>query len=125
MTANLSILLVDDDSAVCDSMRMLLEMDGYAVETRGSAREAIEAITGEPARRFDLVITDLAMPDGDGYRVAAAVREASPDTPVILLTGWGQQISADPKQAALVNEVLGKPARLSELRKAIDRCLKR
>ena len=118
------ILLVDDDPAVCDSMRLLLELDGHAVTTEERPSAAIEKFQTAAAGgvAFQVVITDLAMPVLDGYKVAAAMREIVPGTPIILLTGWGQQVSAEPALRSLVSETLGKPARLADLRAALERC---
>ena len=69
--------------------------------------------------RFAAVITDLGMPYIDGRRVAAAVKEASPATPVILLTGWGQRLVADRDIPPHVDRVLAKPPKLRELREAL------
>jgi CheY-like chemotaxis protein len=59
------------------------------------------------------------MPYVDGRRVAAAVKAASPTTPVILLTGWGQRLIADGEVPAHVDRVLNKPPRLMDLRCAL------
>lgn len=65
---------------------------------------------------FDAVITDLGMPYVDGRRVAAAVKAASPGTPVVLLTGWAQRLRTDNEIPPDVDRVLNKPPRLRELR---------
>jgi CheY-like chemotaxis protein len=68
---------------------------------------------------FDAVITDLGMPYVDGRRVAAAVKAASPDTPVFLLTGWGHRLVAEGDVPAEVDRVLNKPPKLRDLREAL------
>jgi CheY-like chemotaxis protein len=68
---------------------------------------------------FSLVITDLAMPYVDGRQVAAAVKAASPSTPVVLLTGWGRRLLAESDIPPCVDRVLSKPPRLFELRAAL------
>jgi CheY-like chemotaxis protein len=67
---------------------------------------------------FDIVITDLGMPNVDGRQVITGVRSASPATPIILLTGWSQHMASD-DPALQANRLLGKPPRLTELRTAI------
>jgi CheY-like chemotaxis protein len=59
------------------------------------------------------------MPYVDGRRVAAAIKAASPQTPVVLLTGWGQRITAENQVPPHVDRVLNKPPRLKELRAAL------
>jgi CheY-like chemotaxis protein len=77
----------------------------------------------ESAARFDLVMTDLGMPYVDGSRVARCVHDASPSTPVILLTGWGRRLVAEHEVPPHVNHVLSKPPKLRELREAIAKCM--
>jgi CheY-like chemotaxis protein len=68
---------------------------------------------------FDIVITDLGMPHFDGRQVVASVRAAAPDTPVIMLTGWGERPSADDEPNPQADRLMSKPPRLQELRKAL------
>ena len=65
------------------------------------------------------IITDLGHIHVDGTSVARAVKQASPDTPVILLTGWGERLLADGETPPYVDRVLSKPPRLREVRKAL------
>ena len=67
---------------------------------------------GEP---YEVVITDLGMPDIDGHDVARAIKAESPTTPIIMLTGWGTMMKADGQTAPEVDAVLGKPPRMQEL----------
>jgi CheY-like chemotaxis protein len=71
---------------------------------------------GEP---FAIVITDLGMPHVDGRRVASAIRAASPKTPIVLLTGWGQRLVSEHGVPPEVNRLLSKPPKLRELRAAL------
>ena len=74
--------------------------------------------TGQAA--ISIVITDLGMPHVDGRSVARAVKQASRDTPVILLTGWGERLLAAGEAPPNVDRVLSKPPRLrATLRKAL------
>ena len=68
---------------------------------------------------FALVITDLGMPYVDGRKVAASVKAASAQTPVILLTGWGKRLLAENDIPPHVDRVLSKPPRLPEVRAAL------
>jgi CheY-like chemotaxis protein len=68
------------------------------------------------------VITDLGMPGVDGRRVASAIKHASPDTPVILLTGWGERLRAEEEMVPHVDQILGKPPKLSEIRAVLAIC---
>ncbi len=66
-------------------------------------------------RPFQTVITDLGMPDIDGHQVARAIKAESPDTPVIMMTGWGTMMKEDGEETPEVDAVVGKPPRLGEL----------
>ena len=117
----LRILVVDDDPLVRRAMREALATDGHAVVAADGGQEGIDTFHEFTARgeRFDLVITDLGMPRVDGRRVVAAVKEASPATPVFLLTGWGNRLGGDPDAPARADLILGKPPRVADLREAI------
>jgi DNA-binding response OmpR family regulator len=91
--------------------------------TAGDGRAGIDAFLAAPADvRFDAVITDLGMPRLDGRAVAKAIKEASAQTPVILLTGWGQRPDAGREVLPHIDRVLGKPPKLRELRAALAQC---
>jgi signal transduction histidine kinase/ActR/RegA family two-component response regulator len=117
----LRILLVDDDPMLIKSLRDILEQDGHVVTVADGGQKGIDTFGAAVAGKtpFSLVITDLGMPYVDGRRVAAAIKTASPHTPVILLTGWGKRLLAENDIPAHVDRVLSKPPRLSEIRAAL------
>jgi CheY-like chemotaxis protein len=120
-TSGLRILVVDDDPLVLESLQKVLESDGHRVMAADSGRGGIDLFEAAERRneKFSAVITDLGMPYVDGRQVAAAVKAASPRTPVILLTGWGQRLLDERAAVEHVDRILGKPARLAELRMAL------
>jgi CheY-like chemotaxis protein len=115
------ILVVDDDPLLLRSLRNALESDGHDVITAPGGLAGLEAFSAarEADAPFHLVITDLGMPYVDGRQVAAGVKELSPTTPVILLTGWGQRLMDDGDVPAHVDRVMNKPPKLSEMRPVI------
>jgi PAS domain S-box-containing protein len=117
----LHILLVDDDPLVLEACRSVLEQDGHSVVTAEGGEAGIESFSqsGKSAKPFDLVITDLGMPYVDGRQVAAAIKAAEPNRPVILMTGWGHRLRAEDEVPEFVDRVLGKPPKLPELRTAL------
>jgi len=122
--SRLRILIVDDDPMLLKSLRDILEVDGHMVVTASGGQAGIDAFRagqerGEP---IAVVITDLGMPHVDGRQVVSAVKEASPSTPVILLTGWGERLVANGDVPPHVDRVLGKPPKLRELREALAYC---
>lgn len=121
----LRILAVDDDPMLLKSLRDALELDGHVVVTVNSGQEGIDAFTSVCGTEmaFAVVISDLGMPNVDGRQVAAAIKEVSPDTPIILLTGWGHRLEAAGDMPENVNYVLNKPPKLHEIRHALARCV--
>lgn len=123
----MSILVVDDDPILLDTLADALGSDGHWVTPASSAEAALAAFHSALAgdRPFDLVFTDLGMPAVDGRRLAASIKESSPGTPVVLLTGWGQQLASEGEKPPHVDILLSKPPRLKDLRGAIRRCRRR
>jgi signal transduction histidine kinase/ActR/RegA family two-component response regulator len=117
----LRILVIDDDPILIRSVRDALEADGHTAESALGGQAGIEAFSAArgTGREFALVITDLGMPRVDGRKVAAAIKEISPATPVILLTGWGQRLLDEKDIPPNVDRVLSKPPRLNQLRAAL------
>ncbi len=120
----LRILTVDDDPLVLKALLDTLGRDGHMVVAADGGQAGIDAFRTAQANgtAFSVVITDLGMPYIDGRKVAAAIKDLSPSTPVILLTGWGQRIVADADLPLHVDCVLSKPPKLSELREALGDC---
>jgi signal transduction histidine kinase len=117
----LSILVVDDDELLLDSLRGALEDDGHRVITANGGQAGIDAFRAAHASptAFDVVITDLGMPYVDGRQVVDFIRRTQPALPIVLLTGWGQHISAENEKPPDVDILLAKPPRMRELRVAL------
>ena len=98
------ILLVDDDAEVSDVLGLMLQQLGCKVRVTSSGKEALRAFKRGD---YGLVITDLGMPDMSGTDVAKAVKGARPETPVILITGWGIQVGL--KELPEIDGVIEKP----------------
>jgi CheY-like chemotaxis protein len=118
--SRLRLLIVDDDPLLIKSLQDTLEGDGHVVVAANGGQNGIDAFRTAVQRgeAFAVVITDLGMPYVDGRRVAA-IKAASPVTPVILLTGWGQRLEAEGDIPPDVDRVLSKPPKLRELRVAL------
>jgi CheY-like chemotaxis protein len=114
------ILVIDDEDGVREALRDMLRSTGSEVEIHRNAREGLRAFDRD---HFDIVFTDLGMPDISGWQVAEAVKAKRPETPVVLVTGWGVQIGhPDPAHSA-VDMVLGKPFRIDDALQALGRAL--
>jgi GAF domain-containing protein/CheY-like chemotaxis protein len=112
----LCLLVIDDEELVRMTVAEMLRAVGHTVIEADSGEQGLGRLGAD---RMDLVITDLGMPGMTGWEVAQRVKAAWPRLPVILLTGWGQQISEVTPGYAYVDRVLEKPIRLDELQAAI------
>jgi PAS domain S-box-containing protein len=115
------ILIVDDDPLVLTSLRNLMERDGHSVVTADGGRQGIELFLAarERAEPFAIVFTDLGMPNVDGRLVAKEIKASAPETPVVLITGWGQRLQDEVELPDHIDRVLSKPPKLTELRAAL------
>ena len=122
---HLRILVVDDDPLVLKSLRSILEVDGHVVAAADGGQAGIDLFSKslEKNEPFSVVITDLGMPYVDGRKVAGTIKQLSPATPVILLTGWGQRLLSNDDTPAHVDIVLSKPPKLKDLREALIRMM--
>jgi signal transduction histidine kinase len=115
------ILLVDDLDEVRGSCREMLTAGGHVVTEAALGRDAIAMM--HPGR-FDLIVTDLGMPDVSGFDVAKEAKRATPDVPVILLSGWAvDQDEARVKESG-IDRVLPKPCGMNDLLNAVDATLR-
>ena len=117
----LRILLVDDDPLILQSLRDVLQSDGHAVSIADGGQRGIDEffLARERGTPFDIVVTDLGMPEVDGRTLAAAINSSDNPTPVILLTGWGQRLPGEHDLSQSVDRILSKPPRVAELRAAL------
>jgi DNA-binding NtrC family response regulator len=81
-----SVLIIDDEAAIRESLETLLEMDGYSIAVAESAEEGLARIAERP---FDLVLLDLALPDRSGMEVLREIRERDSQLAVIMITAYG------------------------------------
>ncbi len=110
------ILLVEDEANMARILRALLEEAGYSIKIARSGAEAIESFKGS---YFDLLIIDLGLPDMTGTDAAREIKSGSPETPVILLTGWQTEMTSGKMAEAGLDLVVGKPVRKEELYRAV------
>ena len=102
------ILFVDDETALLTSASQLLEYQGFRVESYADPEAALELIRREP-RRFDAVITDLAMPRVNGMDVARQVLQIAPHLPVLIMTGYAGELTSDVVQSVGIDDLILKP----------------
>jgi DNA-binding response OmpR family regulator len=118
----LRILVIDDEPLIRKSVGDVLRRWGHEVFTASSGEEGVTFFrsAGERTEGVDVVITDLGMPKMDGMEVARQIKEVASQTPVIMLTGWGQQLSPTAERTPHVDILLSKPPQLTDLRAALE-----
>ncbi len=116
------ILYVDDERAVADIGKRLLERLGYKVTCRTSSLEALEVFKSDPDR-FQLVITDQTMPGMTGIELTGEILNIRPDLPIIICTGFSDQISSFGTEDLGVRRVLMKPFAAREVAEAVREVL--
>src|SRR4030095_14844062 len=119
---SLRCLVVDDEDQVGTVLGDILKTGGHRVVVLSDGGEAIERFRAEP---FDVVFTDLAMPRVSGGSAPRAGKEIAPTVPVIRVTGFGVELSAEERRAQGVDLVLVKPLRISEVLDVVTRAGRR
>ena len=117
-----SILIIDDEAAIRESLQTLLEMEGFEVDTAGDGEEGLAQIAARP---FDLVLLDFALPDRNGLLILRDIRERDPDLAVIMITAYGTVENAVRAMQAGATNFVQKPwdneKLLADVRAAVGR----
>lgn len=114
------ILVVEDEEMFAKVFEEMLSQCGHAVCVARTGEEAIEQFKKS---NFDLVFTDLGMPEMSGWQVARTIKSIQPKTPVVLVTGWGTKALEEEADGAQVDMVLSKPVRFEELQSIVAKAL--
>jgi len=112
------ILVVDDEPMVRYTVHMLLEEDGYIVAEAESGPQALAMF--EPGK-FDMVFTDYCMPDMRGDQLAAAIKQRSPQQPIVMITAFPEKLTCSDVPLGGVDSFICKPFEADALRTAIAR----
>jgi CheY-like chemotaxis protein len=115
-----SILLIDDDAAVRETLAEILVSKGHEVVGASGGAEGLKALE---AGTFDLVLTDLGMPDMNGWEVAERIRTLSPGTPIGVITGWGASLDEARLEEYGVDLILAKPFRFDQVLEVVGNVL--
>jgi len=118
---NSRILVVDDESGIRDSLKDYFELEGFDVVTAQSGNEALSLITSS---HFDLVLSDIRMPDGDGRFLLKSIRKLNCSQPVVVLMSGYSDLSLEEAFAEGATDLVPKPFNPAELLKNIKNSLK-
>ncbi len=113
---SLSILVVDDEPAVRETLAEMLEVMGHRVLLAESGQKALQTLAGNSC---DLVFTDLSMPEMDGWETTRAIRKRWADMKVVLVTGYGTGTAPPTGEDKLVNGIIGKPFDFAQISQTI------
>lgn len=121
----LKILFVDDEPLIREALGHTLQAEGHQVDTSDSGPAALKMFDQalEAGHGYQVVITDLGMPEMDGRQLAHKIKARSPAVPVILLSGWGMMLKD--KEERHVDAVLSKPPNVHHLKRTIAQLLNR
>ncbi|HEB49564.1 MAG TPA: response regulator [Desulfobulbus sp.] len=112
------VLIIDDEPHFCSSLSLLLEADGYTVDTANSGREALFRLQNSS---YQAVLLDIGLPDIKGTEIAARINDRHPDTAVIILTGHATVDSAVEALRLGVYDYLRKPCDAGQLLRIVER----
>jgi CheY-like chemotaxis protein len=120
---SLHILCIDDDPHVLELLNDCLTHLGHRVMVASGGKEGLEMFRTTTLKNqpYDVVVTDMRMPDIDGRQVARTIKAESPNTPIIMLTGWGAIIRNDGDTTPGVDVVVSKPPHMQELNELLLR----
>jgi two-component system, cell cycle response regulator CpdR len=116
------ILLAEDDESLRRFLAMALAKAGHEVTDFGDGKEAFECLKGF---RFDLLLTDIVMPELDGIGLALKVGKDYPAMRILLMTGFAAERQRAHNLEALIHRVIAKPFTLNEICAAVDEALAR
>jgi len=116
VTRRLKILLVDDEQVVREVISLFQRHEEHHLEVASTAIDALRLVREQ---KFDLVITDHAMPGMSGSNFVATLRSAGFDLPILMLTGFGEMMTTSSSIPKGVTKLLNKPVTMEDLRSAI------
>jgi CheY-like chemotaxis protein len=119
---NERVLFVDDEHVLADLGEHMLKPLGYTVTTKTNSIEALEIFRAQP-QSFNLVVTDMTMPDMTGLELAEKLLQIRADIPIILCSGFSEMVTHDKARGTGIREFVMKPVDLSEMAKIVRRVL--
>lgn len=117
-----NVLFIDDEPMLVDIGRMMLEKLGYAVTATKAPLTALETVRKDPGR-FDIVITDMTMPEIHGSQLALKIKDIRPRLPVVLATGFSNIVQTQKATPSGIDAVLPKPITMGNLSRTLHQLL--
>ncbi len=114
------ILVAEDEAPVREFVVRALEHAGHEVTSVGDGQRAVETLV---TAQFDLLVTDIVMPEMDGITLALKVSKDRPNMPILMMTGYAAERQRAHNLEALIHKVISKPFSLADLLEAVDEAL--
>lgn len=112
MHGMLRVLVIDDDAEIRRLLCEILASAGHLVADAGNGADGVEIFKKEA---FDLVLTDLEMPEMSGWEVARSIKHHNPDVTIALITGWGETIDISQLRESGISTIINKPFRMDQI----------
>ncbi len=116
-TEKKSVLVIDDDDSMRTMLTEILEIDHHEVASAASGREALALLQRRP---YQIVFTDLGMPEMSGWDLAQEIKRRLPQTRIIMITGWGTQLDKEKAVESGIERILPKPVTCDEILRAVS-----
>jgi len=123
MKKPLTLLIIDDSEEILTALTNFFTQKKYRVVSAANGLDGLKLIESREVN-FDLIITDLVLPNISGVAIISIAKQKFPDTPVIAITGWGEHPESLAKEAH-ADVVLEKPFKLPELEQLVKKLLNR
>lgn len=118
MKENVKIMVVDDEAIMRNLLLKILEQEGYRVTLVSSAKEAIEKLNSE---KFEIVLSDVKMPEINGFELLKKIKNEWPQTAIIMMTGYGDAYTVKEALILGADEYITKPFKSHEVSLIIER----
>jgi nitrogen-specific signal transduction histidine kinase/CheY-like chemotaxis protein len=120
-SSSLRILCIDDDHRISTMLQEVLTSEHHVVEVANGGAKGVEAFRRalQKGRPFQVIITDLGMPNVDGRQIVRTVKKESPDTPIIMLTGWAAMLDQEADLPPGVDALVTKPPSMDRLHEVL------
>jgi len=115
------LMVIDDEPIVCRRLKQILEKSGYEVDVFSNGADAISGLEEKP---YDIIVTDLKMEGMDGMSILESVRHSSPETKVIMITGFAEMETAKEAFRKGVFDFISKPVEVEVIKEVISKAKK-
>ncbi len=113
-------LVIDDEKVMCNLLSDILKNSGCSVDTAESGNDGLRLFS---EKTYDIVFSDLGMKNMSGWEIARRIKDKSPATPFVLVTGWGKQLSDEDIHKNGVDFVISKPFKIQAIRDIVNRAM--